>query len=72
MSEKKTAAKDNQAQKKRKAAQERVRVESSPTEMLAEKVGVRLGLPNHPATLPIRQAQILQMQRTHGNAFVQR
>jgi hypothetical protein len=30
------------------------------------------GLPDHPTTKPLRHKVILQLQRTHGNAFVQR
>lgn len=30
------------------------------------------GLPDHPTTKRLRQKAILQLQRTHGNAFVQR
>jgi len=30
------------------------------------------GLPDHPSTRPLRQKAILQLQRTYGNAFVQR
>jgi hypothetical protein len=55
-----------------KAQNERTQVgqESLPVDL--DRASLSDGLPELPATQPLRRAQILQMQRTHGNAYVQR
>lgn len=51
---------------------ERKQVEQEPLPFEHAKASFSSTLPNHPTTRPLRQAQILQMQRTYGNAYVQR
>ena len=68
----KSTDKDSQASKKRRPAPGQHKVEASPSEKLVEQSQTPLNLPDHPNASSLRQAQVLQLQRKFGNAFVQR